>query len=186
MAEKTDFRTMYDREYIGAFDLPEGKGDLTLTIAKCTGGELTAMGGRKSKKPIVHFKETSVKPLICNKTNGKTIAAMYGNHVEGWAGKRVTLYRGSTRNPEDGGNVDCIRIRPAAPAAFATDAEEPKITAAQAQELRELLTAKGVTEAELLTFGELDKLEALWAKNFNGAKKWIDSEAKRKAQSLTS
>lgn len=184
MAEKTDFRTMYDRDYIGAFDLPEGKGDTTFTIEKCTGGELTAMGGRKSKKPIVHFKEQGIKPLICNKTNGKTIAAMYGNFVEAWKGKRVTLYRGSTRNPEDGGNVDCIRIRPGAPAAFTE--EEPVISADQVEELRQLLTAKGVTEAELLTFGELDKLEDLRVKSFNGAKKWIESEVKRKAASMQS
>lgn len=184
MAEKTDFRTMYDRDYIGAFDLPEGKGDTTLTIEKCTGGELTAMGGRKSKKPIVHFKEQGVKPLICNKTNGKTIAAMYGNFVEAWKGKRVTLYRGSTRNPEDGGNVDCIRIRPAVPAAFG-EPEEPVISAAQVEELRQLLTAKGVTEQEFLTGGDLDKLEGLWAKNFKGARKWIEDEAKKKAASMT-
>lgn len=182
MAEKTDFRTMYDREYIGAFDLPEGKGDTTLTIAKVEGGELTAMGGRKSKKPIVRWKETGMKPLICNKTNGKTIAAMYGNFVEAWAGKRVTLFRGSTRNPEDGGNVDCIRIRPAAPTAFTE--EEPVITADQAEELRQLLTVKGVPEKDLLAFGELGKLEELRAKSFNGAKKWIETEAKKKGASL--
>ena len=76
-----DYRTMYDRDYIGHFDLPGGK-DITLTIKRVIGGELTAMGGRKSKKPIVHFKEEGVKPFICNKTNSKTIATMYSNMTE--------------------------------------------------------------------------------------------------------
>lgn len=109
----TDFRSLYDREYIGHFDLPEGA-DMDLTIKKVAGGELTAIGGRKSKKPIVHFME-DVKPLICNKTNGKTIANLYGNMVEGWTGKRITLCVSTTRSPDGGGDVQCIRVRPKAP-----------------------------------------------------------------------
>lgn len=109
-----DYRSMYDRDYIGHFDLVGGN-DLTLTIKRVVGGELTAMGGRKSKKPIVHFKEDGIKPLICNKTNAKTIAAMYGNMVEEWASKRITLFVSMTRNPDGGGEVECIRVRPSIP-----------------------------------------------------------------------
>ena len=113
-----DYRTMYDRDYIGHFDLPGGK-DLTLTIKRVVGGELTAMGGRKSKKPIVHFKEEGIKPLICNKTNSKTVAAMYSNMTEQWAGKRITLFVSTTRNPDGSGEVECIRVRPKVPNAAA-------------------------------------------------------------------
>lgn len=108
-----DYRSLYDREYVGHFDLPDGK-DLDLTIKKVAGGELTALGGRKSKKPIVHF-EDDVKPLICNKTNGKTIANLYGNTVEQWAGKRITLFVSTTRSPDGTGDVPCLRVRPKAP-----------------------------------------------------------------------
>lgn len=124
-----DYRSMYDRDYIGHFDLPGGK-DMTLTIKRVVGGELTAMGGRKSKKPIVHFKE-DVKPLICNKTNAKTIAAMYGNMVEGWAGQRITLFVSTTRNPDGGGEVECIRVRPKIPDGGA-QFEEPEPQGADA------------------------------------------------------
>lgn len=109
----TDYRSLFDRDFIGHFDLPEGQ-DLDLTIAEVKGGELTAIGGRKSKKPIVRFLEP-VKPLIANKTNSKTIAALYGNMVEGWAGKRITLFVSTTRSPDGGADVPCIRIRPKAP-----------------------------------------------------------------------
>lgn len=109
----TDYRSLYDRDYIGYFDLPGGK-DLTLTIRKVVGGELTAIGGRKSKKPIIHFKQ-NVKPMICNKTNAKTIATMYGNTVEAWAAKNITLFVSMTRDPSGGGEVECIRIRPGTP-----------------------------------------------------------------------
>src|SRR5882672_6382643 len=99
----TDFRTLFDRDYIGAFDL-QGR-DVTVTIIKVIGGELTAMGGRKSKKPILYF-EAKDKGMITNKTNAKTIATMYGNFTEGWIGKRITLFVSQSRDPSTGGDID--------------------------------------------------------------------------------
>lgn len=110
---KTDYRSMFDRNYVAHFDLPDGQ-DLDVTIKQVTGGELTAIGGRKQKKPILHFQE-EVKPLALNKTNGKTIATLYGNHVEDWKGRRITLFQSVTRDPSGGDDVPCIRIRPKAP-----------------------------------------------------------------------
>ena len=115
----TDYRSMYDRDYIGHWDL--GGRDVAVTISKVNAGELTAVGGRKSKKPIVHFRN-GPKPLICNKTNAKTIAALYGNMVEDWVGKRITLFVSMTRNPDGGGETECIRIRPKMPGAGQDDA----------------------------------------------------------------
>ena len=108
----THFMTLFDRDYLGHFDL-QGR-DVTVTISKVIGGQLTATGGRKSKKPIVYF-EGKEKGLICNKTNSKTIATLYGNYVEAWVGKRITLYVSTARNPDGGEDVLCIRIRPQAP-----------------------------------------------------------------------
>jgi len=109
----TDYRTMFDRDYIGHFDLM-GK-DVTVTISKVLAGNLTAVGGRKSRKPIVYF-DGKEKGMIFNKTNSKTVAAMYGNFVEKWVGKKITLYVSTTRSPEGGNDVECIRIRPNAQA----------------------------------------------------------------------
>ena len=107
----THFMSMFDRNYIGHFDL-QGR-EITVSISKVVGGELTAQGGRKSKKPIIYF-EGKEKGMICNKTNSKTIASMYGNYVEEWVGKKITLYVSTTRNPDGTGDVECIRIRPKA------------------------------------------------------------------------
>ena len=104
------YKAMYDRDYIYAFDLL-GK-DVIVTISKVTAGELISAGGRKSKKPIVHFHGKD-KGLALNKTNGKTIAALYGNDTEAWVGKRVTLY--PTTTSMGGETMECIRIRPSAP-----------------------------------------------------------------------
>lgn len=108
----TDYRTLFDRDYIGAFDL-QGR-DVVVTISKVIGGELTAMGGRKSKKPILYF-ENKDKGMIMNKTNSKTVAAMFGNFVETWVGKRITLFVGMTRDPSTGGDIECLRVRPVTP-----------------------------------------------------------------------
>lgn len=105
-----DFRTMYDREYIFAYDL-QGK-DVTLQIARVSPGTLTGTGGKKSKKPVVYFDGKERGLALC-KTNGKVIAAMYGTDTEQWVGKLITIYPTTTTfGPE---TVECIRVRPTVP-----------------------------------------------------------------------
>lgn len=120
----THWKSMMDRDYLGHFDLPEGR-DTVVTIAKVLKGELK--GGKKAKehKPVIYF-EGKEKALVGNSTNCKTIAAMFGNHIEGWVGKRIALYVTTTSSPD--GTVQCIRIRPTVPngkgaPASATDRE---------------------------------------------------------------
>lgn len=115
----TDYRSLYDKDYIGAWDLKDK--DVTVTITRVVGGNLVGQGGRKSKKPIVYMRGTE-KGFAVNATNGKTIASMYGNHVEEWVGKRITLYKSTTRSPNGDGDVECIRVRPKVPAAGKEDA----------------------------------------------------------------
>ena len=105
------YMTMFDRDYIGAFDL-DGK-DATVTIVSVTAGQLTAPGGKKNKKPVVKF-EGKEKGLALNKTNCKTIAGLYGVDTEAWVGKQITLYPTTTTFGAE--EVHCIRVRPTIPA----------------------------------------------------------------------
>lgn len=106
------WKSMMERDYLYAFDL-QGK-DVTLTIEKVTGGQLTGTGGKKTKKPLCFFRESqSGKPLALNSTNCKTIAALYGNDTEGWIGKRITIFPTTTQFGGD--EVECIRVRPRVP-----------------------------------------------------------------------
>ena len=203
MNGKTDFRSLYDRDYIGSFDLPEGR-DLTLTVKRVVGGDLVAMGGRKSKKPIVHFHE-DVKPLICNKTNGKTIAALYTNYVQDWVGKRITLFVSVTRNPDGTGDVPCIRIRPQIPQGKAREQEPPPfddakesaaaapglptapsqedagtqpvadlITADQAIDIGDKLSEAGIAKERFLKATKVASIGMLPAAAYARAVDWID------------
>ena len=112
MEEVMDYRAMFDRDYIGSWDLPEGGKDVVVTISKVIAGELTGPGGRKAKKPVLYF-EGKEKGMALNKTNGKTIAALYGPKVEEWTGKRIAIY--ATETSFGGETVPCIRVRPKTP-----------------------------------------------------------------------
>lgn len=104
------WKSLTDRQFLYAFDL--GGKDATVKIARVEAGELTAVGGRKSKKPIVYF-DGKDKGLVLNSTNAKTIAALYTNYTEKWIGRSVTLYPSTTEMA--GETVECIRIRPGVP-----------------------------------------------------------------------
>ena len=113
----THFRKFMDNELLGAWDLPEDR-DVTVTIAKVVGGDLVGIGGKKSKKPVVTFVGKE-KKMVFNVTNCKALAGMYGNHVEKWEGKKISLYTSTARDPNGGPDVPCIRVRPTIPPAKA-------------------------------------------------------------------
>lgn len=100
-----DYRSMFDRELIGAWDL-SGK-DVTVEIVKVE-AKILNNGKTKNKKPIIYFKGKS-KGFAANKTNCKTIAAMYGNDTTQWVGKLITIF--ATTTDVGGETVDCIRVR---------------------------------------------------------------------------
>lgn len=106
-----DYRRMFDdKEHLYAFDL-EGR-EVNIQIEKVSAGELMGEKGRKSKKPMIKFVGKD-KKLAVNKTNGKTIAKLYGKDTDDWAGKWITIYPTTT---EFGGEtMDCIRVKPVAP-----------------------------------------------------------------------
>ncbi len=109
-----DFRTMFDSEWLGAWDLVDEDGrhiDCHFTIARVEPRKVKGPRG-ESLKPVVWFNGVE-KALLANKTNARTIAAMYGTKTEAWIGKRISLWATKTNSPD--GEVECIRIRPTAP-----------------------------------------------------------------------
>ena len=66
------------------------------------------------------------KSLICNKTNARTIADMYGTNTDGWVGKVITLF--PTQTDYNGRQVACIRVKlgpPTSEPATVRDSEAP-------------------------------------------------------------
>lgn len=105
---------MFDSEYLGAWDLYDENDrprDVTITIDRVERKEIRSQRGVDAK-PVIWFKGQK-KPMVCNKTNAKTIVNLYGPDVATWPGKRITLYPTTTNNSD--GEVACIRVRPKIP-----------------------------------------------------------------------
>lgn len=109
----TDWRSMMDKTYLGSWDVPEGK-DVVLVIARCEGATIKGTTGEEKRAPVLFFANTkSKKGMVLNSTNAKTIAKLYGRHVEGWVGKPIAIF--ATKTLAFGEEVECLRIRPIAP-----------------------------------------------------------------------
>jgi hypothetical protein len=105
--QKTHWKMLQDPDFIGAYWLPPGE-DVTVTIDYVVREVITGTGGKKEECTVAHLQ--GVKPFILNATNCKTIAKLYGNYIEDWAGKQVTLFATTTKMGGD--TVECLRIRP--------------------------------------------------------------------------
>ena len=108
MAElKGDYRKFMDKNYLGAWDVPDGE-DLILTVDHAARDDVKNERGSE-KKLTLHFVE-DFKPMILNATNSKAISEAYGSpKVEDWAGKRIAIY--TTKVTAFGGTTDALRIR---------------------------------------------------------------------------
>lgn len=111
---KTDVRSLYDKTYIGSWDLPEGR-DAVLVIDHVEGGTIQN-ATKKERKPLVFFRNVKdpKKPLVLNATNRNTIITLYGKYIEDWAGKPIAIYRTDVQ-AIGGGMTEGIRVRPTAP-----------------------------------------------------------------------
>jgi hypothetical protein len=105
---KDDF---FPSNYVSAGDL-KGK-EVTVTIDRVDSAEFEN-DGKKRTKPVVHFKNPGIKPLVANKTNSMMIAAALGStDYTTWPGKQVRLYPELV--PFKGQVVEAVRIKRALP-----------------------------------------------------------------------
>ena len=78
----------YDQSrYFKAADLQEEK---KLRIKEATEEQIGA-GAEKEKKLVVWFTNDE-RGLVLNKTNNRTIRGAYGDAVDGWGGKIITIF----------------------------------------------------------------------------------------------
>lgn len=91
MESRTHWKKLFNYEYLGAYSLEENE-EREVTILS-TGKALvkSAKAPSGDECPTVTFEEFD-KPMVLNATNCKLIAEMYGNIVEDWVGKKVTIY----------------------------------------------------------------------------------------------
>ena len=96
-----NFDQLYPGRFLKAGELNGKK--VTLTIRDTDLEDLVGEDGKPKAKAIVAFRETE-KQLVCCKTNGLSLKAMFGAQLSEWIGKRVTIF------PDTWNGEPCIRI----------------------------------------------------------------------------
>lgn len=147
---KTHWKRLQNPDYIGAYWLPPGE-DVTVVIDYVVREQITGTGGKKEECTVAHLRDA--KPFILNATNSKSIAKLYGNFIEDWAGKPITLFASTTKMA--GETVECLRIRPKV--AVRTI---PPITDARLDKAMESIAAGKYTRDQLFSNFELTKEQA--------------------------
>jgi len=150
MQPKTHWKRLANPDYIGAYALNEGE-DLTVTIDYVVRELITGTGGKKEECTVAHL--VNQKPFILNATNSKSIARLYGNYIEDWAGKPITLFSSTAKLAGD--TVECLRIRP-----IVAVREKPSITDARLKAAIEKIQAGEYTGEKLHANFALNKRQA--------------------------
>lgn len=91
----------FPSKYIAASDL--NNKNVRVTVERI---EMEKVGD--DLKPVIYFKGGK-KGLVCNKTNGKAIAAAYGDEMDEWMGSELILFPIMT--DFQGKPVEAVRVR---------------------------------------------------------------------------
>ena len=111
MTHKTHWRKFIETNYLGGFDLADGKGgfkEITATINRVQKETVKNQQGKDEDVLTLHF--DGLKPMILNVTNSKTMAKLTGSaYVEDWVGRSIII--GTEKVKAFGDTHDALRIR---------------------------------------------------------------------------
>ncbi|SRR5258708_1336396 len=96
-----DYERAFPSKYLKAADLDEKPLAVVISAAS-----MENIG--EDHKLVLKF-QNQQKGMVCNKTNAKRIARMYGRNTDGWIGKEIILY--SAEVDFKGDQVTAIRVR---------------------------------------------------------------------------
>ena len=108
-----NYEALFNSKYMRWFNLNE-KPALVEIVSVAPNVEMVMPGGKKEKRPVLHFKQINgkiedVKPMVLNRTNGNKIAEIHGVKPSQWKGKEIVLFQDVTKFGSK--DVNCIRIR---------------------------------------------------------------------------
>lgn len=107
-------KVVSDPNYIGEGDFQEGE-EKILTIDRVNAAETVTTQEGKSKKAVLHFRESGVKPMILNVARSKSIEKVAKSpYFEDWKGVRIQLYI-EHGIKAFGEIVSAVRVRPYPP-----------------------------------------------------------------------
>ena len=115
MQNKTHWKKVVsDPNYLGEADFNEGEEKIG-TIAYVAQSESVMTAEGSSKKAVVHFRETGLKPMILNVARSKAITKVVGSpYFEDWVDAQIQLYI-EHGIKAFGDVVSAVRVRPRKP-----------------------------------------------------------------------
>jgi hypothetical protein len=106
MKKPLDWDELYPGRFLKAGQLGDKRP--TLTIKEVTVDRLQDDKGIEKVKGVIVFVEVPYQ-LALNKTNGLCLREMFGRTLEQWAGRKITLYRGTVESGSQKGEP-AVRI----------------------------------------------------------------------------
>ena len=105
----THWKKLNNPNYLGAYAFEPGE-EKTGTIDHVQQEAVVGPDGKSEECIVCHFREQSLKPLILNATNCKTITKLYNTpYIENWAGKQITMCVKQVK--AFGDLVDAVRVK---------------------------------------------------------------------------
>lgn len=87
----THWKKLMNPDYLGSYAFEAGEEKL-VTIDMVTRETVTGPEGRKSDRPVLHFRQQGIKPMILNYTNARKIEKLTGTpDIEKWGGQSIVL-----------------------------------------------------------------------------------------------
>ena len=138
---KTHWKKLHNPDYLGAYSLDEST--MVVEIKKVEKREIMGADGKKDDAVVAEL--VGQKPMILNATNMKTIASLYGNYIEDWVGKKITLFVATVK--AFGTTTDALRVESKVPKSGLPELTptHPKWNEARAS------VAQGFTPAQIRT-----------------------------------
>ena len=102
-----DINALFPSKYLRSADYEKGE-ETTYVISRVEVEKVGEKDGREERKPVLFF-QNEEKGMVLNRTNADTIADLYGNDTEGWAGRPITVFVMRVSGPN--GMTDGIRLK---------------------------------------------------------------------------
>ena len=113
---KTHWKSLADTSSFLGKQHIDPDNDLIVTIDEVEAKEVQNGRGGKETKRIMYFKESEIRPMILNVTNGKTIEKVVGSpYTEDWKGQKIAIFVDPTVNNPSGNGNGGLRVRDYAP-----------------------------------------------------------------------
>lgn len=108
----THWKNLFENKsmLLGSHNLNEGE-ELVCEITSVSIEKIKNQSGKDEQVPVVQF--SNAPPMVLNITNTRTIAGLYGDLYDHWAGKLIQVY--TTKIKAFGAMTTALRVRAVVP-----------------------------------------------------------------------